>query len=273
LRTIRVGRSRIRGDLVVRVHRNRLQLINVLPLEDYLFGVVGAEMPLAFPEEALKAQAVAARTYALRKKLDTVDQPSHLGSSVLHQVYRGLSREDPRIGASVEATRGEVLTYNLEPIEAYFHASCGGRTETGQAALSRDLPYLQPVECPCGKLAASRWELVVASAELSSALKGREADSLSIASRSETGRVRMLSAGAGTWVDAVDFRQRLGYGKLKSLWFEIEKLADGIRIKGRGYGHGAGMCQWGAKALADAGWNYRRILLHYYPGVEIQQLY
>jgi stage II sporulation protein D len=83
----------------------------------------------------------------------------------------------------------------------------------------------------------------------------------------------MLAAGPGRWLDAVDFRQRLGYGKVKSLWFEIEKQEDGVRIKGHGYGHGAGMCQWGAKALAAAGWNYRQILLHYYSEVEIQQLY
>ncbi|HME91288.1 MAG TPA: SpoIID/LytB domain-containing protein [Myxococcaceae bacterium] len=269
---IRVGRSRLRGDLVVRAHRNRLQLINVLPLEEYLLGVVGAEMPFAFPDEALKAQAVAARTYALKKKLEAVDQPFHLGAGVLHQVYRALGEEDARIRAAVDATRGEVLTYELEPIEAYFHASCGGRTEGGQAALSRDLPYLQPVDCPCGKLGASRWELLLPMAELSS-LWGREIDSLSIAARSETGRARMLAAGPGRWLDAVDFRQRVGYGKLKSLWFEIEKLADAIKIKGRGHGHGAGMCQRGAKALADSGWSYRQILLHYYPGVEIQQLY
>ena len=271
-REIRVGRSRLRGDLVIRAHRNRLQLINVLPLEDYLLGVVGAEMPFAFPDEALKAQAVAARTYALKKKLDAVDQPFHLGVSVLHQVYRALSHEDPRIHAMVDATRGEVLTYNLEPIEAYFHAFCGGRTETGRAALGRDLPYLQPVDCPCSKLGASRWELVIGMAELGSAW-GTEIESLSVASRTDTGRARTLAAGPGRWLDAVDFRQRLGYGKLKSLWFEIEKLADGVKFKGRGHGHGAGMCQWGAKALADSGWSYREILLHYYPGVEIQQLY
>lgn len=270
---IRVGRSRVRGDLVVRAHRNRLQLINVLPLEDYLLGVVGAEMPWAFPDDALKAQAVAARTYALKKKLDSVEQPFHLGSGVLHQVYRGLMREDARIRSLVEATRGEILTYNLEPIEAYFHASCGGLTESGQMALGRGVPYLQPVECPCGKAASSRWELSLTSEELGSAIGVKAPPSLSIASRSETGRVRMLSAGSGHFVDAVDFRQRLGYGKLKSLWFDVERSGDGIRIKGRGFGHGAGMCQWGAKALADAGWTYRQILLHYYRGVEIQQIY
>src|SRR5919204_152232 len=93
-------------------------------------------------DAALKAQAVAARTYALHKKLEAYDEPYHLGSSVLHQVYGGLRREDERTRAAVEATRGEVLTWELQPIEAYFHAACGGHTEEGLPALSRDLPYL-----------------------------------------------------------------------------------------------------------------------------------
>jgi stage II sporulation protein D len=272
---IRVGNAKVRGDVVVRLHRDRLQLINVLPLEEYLVGVVGAEMPRSFPEEALKAQAVAARTYALKKKLEAFDQPFHLGNGVLHQVYRGLSQRDEAVRSAIDQTRGEILTYDLEPIEAYFHASCGGRTESGLAALSRDLPYLQSVDCPCGKLAASHWELSLPGGEVRTLFGGKEAGSLRVLARSDTGRVRTLSLGPGRDVDAVDFRQRLGYQRLKSLWFELN-ASDGreaVRITGRGFGHGAGMCQWGAKTYADRGWSYRQILFHYYPGVEIQQIY
>jgi stage II sporulation protein D len=272
---IRVGNSRLRGDLVVRLHRDRLQLINVLPLEEYLVGVVGAEMPRTFPDEALKAQAVAARTYALKKKLEAFDQPFHLGNGVLHQVYRGLSQGDERIRLAVGQTHGEILTHDLEPIEAYFHASCGGHTESGLAALSRDLPYLQSVECPCGKLAASHWELSIPGGEVRTVFGSRQPGFLRISGRSDTGRVRTVSLGSGHNLDAVDFRQRLGYQRLKSLWFEVNSGdgAEKVRITGRGFGHGAGMCQWGAKAFADRGWSYRQILLHYYPGVEIQQIY
>jgi stage II sporulation protein D len=272
--SIRVGGFRVRGDLVVRLHSSRLQLINVLPLEEYLVGVVGAEMPAGFPDEALKAQAVAARTYALRKKLDAIDPSIHLGASVLHQVYRGLSYRRERVFKAIEATRGEVLTFNLEPIEAYFHASCGGRTESGQPALSRDLPYLQSVECPCGRLASSRWELLVSAAELRNFFGIPDVGSLGISARSSTGRARTLSLGSGRLLDAVEFRQKLGYERLKSLWFELDRRGgEAIKIVGRGHGHGAGLCQWGAKAYADQGWTYREILLHYYPGIEIQQLY
>ena len=272
--SIRTHGFTVRGDVVVRLHSSRLQLINVLPLEEYLLGVVGAEMPPGFPDEALKAQAIAARTYALRKKLDAADPSVHLGASVLHQVYRGLSRPDQRVREAIEATRGEILTFNLEPIEAYFHASCGGKTEAGQPALSRDLPYLRSVECPCGKLASNRWEVSISAAELHQLFGIRDGGAMSISGRSNTGRVKALLLGAGRSLDAVEFRQKLGYDRVKSLWFELERAGDGaIKIVGRGYGHGAGLCQRGAKVLADQGRSYRDILLHYYPGVEIQQLY
>jgi stage II sporulation protein D len=269
---LRAGDMRVRGDVVVRLYKDGLQLINVIPLEEYLAAVLGSEMPVSFPSEALKAQAIAARTYALQKKLEAYGSAFYMGSSVLHQVYGGVTSEDPRTRAAVEATRGEVLTYELAPIEAYFHASCGGRTESGLAALQRDLPYLQPVDCPCGKLAASRWTASVSEAELREALNG-SAEGLRISGRTRTHRVTRMSNADGVSVDGARFRQRLGYTKLKSLDFEVEKTAHGYLFTGRGYGHGAGLCQWGAKALADGGWSYKDILSHYYPEAELQQLY
>lgn len=269
---LKAGGFEVRGDVVVRLHRDRLQLINVIPLEDYLAAVLGGEMPVSFPLEALKAQAVAARTYALQRKLETYSEAFHLGSSVLHQVYKGLHREDARTRSAVLATRGEVLTFELEPIEAYFHSSCGGRTETGLNALQRDLPYLQSVDCPCGSLPASRWTLHLSENEVTAALR-HSSPGLSVTSRTRTGRVQRLnSAGGGEW-DGVTFRQRLGYSRVKSLGFDLTKSSDGYHLTGRGYGHGAGLCQWGAKALADKGMGYRDILSHYYPGTELQQLY
>src|SRR5262249_13642116 len=117
-----VNGTRVRGDVVALLGRDGVQLVHVLGLEDYLVGVLGSEMPRSFPLEALKAQAVAARTYALHKKLEQYGQPYHLGSSVISQVYGGLASEDARTRDAVEATRGLVLTFDLQPIEAYFHA-------------------------------------------------------------------------------------------------------------------------------------------------------
>lgn len=271
---IRANGFEVRGDVVVRVHRGRAQLINVIPLEDYLVAVLGSEMPRSFPEEALKAQAVAARTYALQKKLEQMDAPFHLGSSVIHQVYGGTEREHERTRAAVGATRGLVVTFDLQPIEAYFHASCGGRTEEGAHALGRDLPYLRSVDCPCGGLPASRWEATVPLKELRRALGlSSRPEALSIVGRTRSGRVTFVDAGRRT-IDAVTLRRKVGYTRIKSLSFELTRQGDGaLHFTGRGYGHGAGMCQWGAKALADEGRSFREIIAHYYPGTELQHLY
>jgi stage II sporulation protein D len=266
-----VNGVRVEGDVVVVPGRSGLQAVNVLPLEAYLEGVLGGEMPPSFPAEALKAQAIAARTYALSKKLEQYDQPFHLGSSVLSQVYKGLAAVDPRTHEAVRATRGQVLTFMLQPIEAYFHASCGGRTESGLDALGRDLPYLRSVDCPCGQLPQTSWSLTLSSGDLSSLGAPRGA-SLRVQGRSLTGRARSVALGPRT-VDAVWFRERLGYGRLKSLTFDVVRARQGWRLDGHGFGHGAGLCQWGARVYAEKGWDYLRILAHYYPGTELQTLY
>jgi stage II sporulation protein D len=252
---IDVNGTRVRGDVVALLGRDGVQLVNVLALEDYLAGVLGSEMPRSFPLEALKAQAIAARTYALHKKLEQYGQPFHLGSSVISQVYGGLSSEDARTREAVDATRGMVLTYELQPVEAYFHASCGGKTENGLEALGRDLPYLKPVACPCARLPQAEWKL-----ELDRPVQ--------VLARSATGRATRVQFD-GRVLDAVSFRERIGYSKLKSLWFEVK----GTTLTGHGFGHGAGMCQWGAKVLAEQGLTFRQILAHYYVGTELQTLY
>ncbi|MFN0062850.1 MAG: SpoIID/LytB domain-containing protein [Myxococcaceae bacterium] len=258
----------VRGDVVVHLNDDALEVVNVIPLEDYVASVLAAEMPMGFPSEALKAQAVAVRTYALQRKLAAHGKPWHLGSTVLHQVYRGERPGDERARIAAEATRGEVLTWELAPIEAYFHSSCGGRTETGKDALSRDLPYLAAVDCPCRNASPKAWTLDVTGPELA-ALGG---DAMRIAARSSTGRARLLRVG-GRWMDGAELRRKLGYQRLKSLDFQVEPVREGVRIEGRGWGHGAGMCQWGARALAEQRWDYHRILGYYYPGTEMQRLY
>ncbi len=269
---ILVSGTRVKGDVVVLPGKTQLAAVNVLGLEDYLVGVIGSEMPKSFPTEALKAQAIAARTYALNKKLEQYGQPYHLGSSVISQVYKGLDAEDPLTRDAVESTRGLVMTWQLQPIEAYFHASCGGRTETGIDALGRDLPYLQAVDCPCGKLATSHWTLDLKPADLKSMGGAAKGGAVKVQGRSTTGRARRVEVGNRS-VDAVTFRERIGYMKLKSLSFEIQKSGDGWKVQGSGFGHGAGLCQWGARVYAEKGWDYRKILMHYYPGVELQTLY
>jgi stage II sporulation protein D len=261
----------LRGTVDVKVQGGALLVVNAIPLEDYLAAVLGGEMPPAFPDEALKAQAVAARTYAIQRKIDAYGKPYHLGATVLSQVYGGAGREDARTRAAVDATKGLVLTYDLAPIEAYFHASCGGRTESGWAALGRDLPYLQPVDCPCSHDPKISWSLSVPADRLEKEFH-LEAKDLKVSVRSTTGRAITLDDGAHK-LDAITLRREIGYDQIKSLNFRIHADGDKVEFTGKGMGHGAGLCQIGAKMYAEQGWTFQQILSHYYPGTELQKMY
>ena len=271
---VKVADQPVRGQIEIRRNGKGLIAINVLPLEDYLAAVLGSEMPRSFPLEALKAQAVAARTYALRRKIEAWGKPYHLGATVLHQVYGGARAEDAKTRKIVAATRGEVLVWKMEPIEAYFHASCGGQTESGEEALGRPLPYLSSVECACGSQPNAQWALKLGAKDFKSL--GKEVKEVKVLERTQTGRarkVRLASASGTRVVSGVDLRRILGYDKVRSLDFEAELKGATFTFKGQGHGHGAGMCQWGAKAWAEKGWDYRRILGHYYQGAEIRRMY
>jgi stage II sporulation protein D (peptidoglycan lytic transglycosylase) len=269
---IRAGPIDVRGEVVALPKGSKVLLVNVLPMEDYVAAVLGGEMPVSFPMEALKAQAVAARTYALQRKIEALGQPVHLGSGVLAQVYGGVNRENSRTRAATAATAGQIVTFQLAPIEAYFHASCEGSTETGLDALGRDLPYLQSVTCECRPGASTRWKADLDAGALERAFGGGRGE-LRVAGRTGTGRVRRLELGARS-LSGVEFRQRLGYDRVRSLAFDVSPTpGGGARLTGRGLGHGAGLSQWGAKEMADGGQDYRAILAHFYPGTELQTLY
>jgi stage II sporulation protein D len=252
----------------------------VLPLEDYVAAVTGAEMPLRFPAEALKAQAVAARTFALAKKLEAREQALDydLGATVLSQVYPGAGEIDPRARAAAAATRGEVLVFDRRPILAFFHSACGGRTESGVEALSRDEPYLRSV--PCGRCDAApgvRWKLVLTGAQLGEAagLHGAAtaARVVRVSPSGRATRIEVQGGGEKVTVDGAELRRRLGYERLPSLAFRLESTRKGFVFTGQGKGHGAGLCQWGAAGRAKRWEGYAAILARYYPGAELVRMY
>ena len=273
------GRA-LSGVVEVRRAPGGLGVIDVLPMEDYVAAVIGGEMPPSFPPEALKAQAVAARTFAVGKKLEAREQALDfdLGATVLDQVYPGAGRADPRARAAAEATAGEVLAKDHRPIEAYFHSTCGGRTERGADALGRDLSYLRSVPCDrCQGSPSWRWTLRIPAAEMGSlAGLARPASAVRVLRTTSTGRAsRIAVEGGGEKVvlDGADLRRRLGYDRLPSLAFSVRASGGAFIFSGQGKGHGAGMCQWGAAGRARAGDDYRAILARYYPGTELLRMY
>jgi stage II sporulation protein D len=297
---------RYRGRLQLRRQGPGLQAINHVSLETYLPSVVGSEMPASWPQPALRAQAVAARTYALRQRRPA--EPFDLRATVSSQVYRGVDSETDTTREAVTATRAQVLTYGGSLIEAVFHSSSGGTTEASGELWAQQLPYLVPVQDFDDHSPVRRWserfgpdQLSQSFAETGGLFK------LQVLSRTATGRLRQVrieGPGGSLVLSGAQLRQRLG---LRSTLVEMELvkaddpavpvaqpstlpplpplqgLEQGLEgqapaavsaavtlvISGRGFGHGIGMSQWGAYALARRGADHGAILSHYYPGTQL----
>ncbi len=304
--TLRLNGRDYHGALEFRRGDSGLTVVNRVPLEAYLVGVVGAEMGRRAPgeDEALRAQAIASRTYAIRNQGRWAARGFDLVGTVNDQVYSGTSNENPMAVAAVNATRGQILTWNNEPIDAFFFSTCGGRTETGVAAFAgADRPYLQSVDDvdPSGTpwCAASprfRWSAEWSGAALAATLRRTlAAENLSSARSSDLSDIRIVSHTGSGRVATLELAGREGRttltgqvirrvlsptegGPLRSTDFTIRVSRSGgrierVAIEGRGNGHAVGMCQWGAIGRARAGQDYRTILASYFPGTEIQRLY
>ncbi len=248
-------------------------LVDRLPLESYLLGVVPAEMPASWPEAALESQAIAARTYAAANIGRHADQGFDLYGDTRDQAYGGESAETLASDAAVQATYGLGLTYQGRIITALFHASSGGQTDDAIAVWGIDLPYIRGVD-DIDISPYAHWTRVLSAARVEAGLaaQGIEVGSperLSVQTYTAHGRARWLSVTgtAGSAVaDANSFRLATG---LPSTRYQLAAIAGGWQFTGGGFGHGLGMSQWGAKAYADLGWSYDQILMHYYTGVDL----
>lgn len=266
--------SRYTGNIDVWKGDSGLYLINELPIEDYVKDVVAVEVGSNWDMEALKAQAVISRTYAVYQRKMNGDSIYHIASSVLHQVYKG-NNPDVRVAYAVTETSGEILTFDNRPIEAFYHSTCGGKTENPEDIFGKSYPYLKSVESNCEISPYSVWEKRIKLAEIEKALNLSGIKGISIKSYTSTNRVKQLDIIANsvittTTINATDIRKALGWSILPSTNFNITLNGDSIIFKGRGYGHGVGLCQWGALQMAREGKNYKEILSFFYPGTIIQ---
>jgi stage II sporulation protein D len=273
LSPISVNDRKLMGALWVILQKAELVLINRLPLEDYLVATVGSEMPKSFPPEALKAQAVAARTYALSRKITREGAAAHLRSSTLDQVYGGLAHESKETREAVSATAGEVLVYERQPIEAFFFSSCSGHTRDGATVFGGEYPYLKSVECAsCAQERPATWSTRQTLKDLERKL-GTKVQRLEPAGKTVDGRAEAIVAfPSGKRFAPEIIRKLVGYTVVKSADFSIACDKVACTLNGTGYGHGVGLCQHGAKGMAKAGKTYRAILSHYYPGAVIRRL-
>ena len=278
--TTYIDSRRFRGDInIIRKDDLKLTVVNNVDLEDYLYGVLYHEVSHRWPKEALKAQAIAARTFALYQKRQNALQPYDLRSDIYSQVYGGSTSEKWSTTRAVNLTNGKILVYNGDIFSSYYHATCAGHTEDATNLWTIDLPPLKGVECDSCKYSPHyKWVKDIPLWQITNKLKengyktGRIA-SIIILSKNSSGRIEKIEikdeAGVSLILTAKDFRQMIGPNAVRSTKFDISIKGSQAYLQGYGWGHGAGMCQWGAFGMARKGKKAEEILKHYYPGAEI----
>lgn len=255
-----------------------LLVVNELGLEEYVAGTLRGEAPENWPMESLKALAVAARTYAVYHRQKNAGQPFHLLASTQSQVYLGHVPNGSPIWAAVRETRGEVLTWRGAVFLSLYHAESGGWTEPPQAVFAGEFPPLPGVLNEFSRGSPHyTWTLTLPLARLRELLRKGGLDpgeitALEVLERSPSGRVVQLAIHGSRGpivLRGPDFRRLVGADTLKSTLFATTVSDGRVRFEGRGWGHGVGLSQWGAKAMAERGSSYRQILEFYYPGTRL----
>lgn len=281
---ISLNGKRLRGALeIVRQQNLTLLVINHVALEDYLRGVLSKEAPDYWPVEALKAIAIAARTYALYQRFTKAQGAYDVTGDVLSQDYGGKSEEKAATTRAVTASEGVIVLYRGKLFPTFYHSTCGGVTEHARVMGDYDLPPLHGgVVCVfCSASPFFRWQRRLTKADVAWALRNSRYGSIGpvsdfrITARTASGRAQEIAIVGATRtlrLTGYDLRALLGFDRIRSPLFSVTPLADSFLLDGHGWGHGVGLCQWGAAELARRGFSAGEILAFYYPGIDVVSL-
>ncbi len=280
-----VNKRRFRGKIsVYRNENNNFFVINTLDAESYIRGVLNQEISHQWPLDAIKAQAVAARTYVLYQRLMNKTRPYDVTADTSSQVYGGYLSERRKTNSAVNTTYGEALTYRGRIFETLFCANCGGITENASELWKINAEPLRG-GCRCHFCSDSphfQWRVKLGLKAIEEKLAGYSKNEtgltdIVVVERNNTGRVRQLelsyAQGRKAVISGKDFRALLGANTIRSTNFHITREGDKVVFSGYGWGHGVGLCQYGALGVAKKGYSYRRILEFYYPGAEVVKIY
>lgn len=281
--SIQVGKRKYGRQIqILRKSGSKLSVIDEIDLDEYLKGVLPLEVHPDWSLESLKAHAVVSRTFALFKALEKKNQDYALVDTVYSQVYGGALFHKEATNHAVELTRGEILTFNGTLFPSYFHAACGGRTaQADQIWAVEPNPVLKGVICNfCKGTRHWRWSLKMPLQKIEEIMHEKEYPAknllgIQFTKRDLSGRATrvILKYKRSTLViRADDFRAWIGYDQLKSLKASVDVKNNLAYFVGYGWGHGIGFCQWGSKAQAEVGKNYKEILAFYFPNSELVRL-
>ncbi|WP_424244879.1 stage II sporulation protein D [Elusimicrobium posterum] len=270
------------GSLIILPATSTFNIIEETSMEEYLYGVLPYEMSYSWPLEALKAQAVAARTYTAKTLQSPVNKNFDLYSDVRSQVYKGSAKVYDSVKKAVDGTKDQVLKFNGNLFYTYYHANCGGHTDPlpWGGAESKIKPLNGAVCNSCGDSASAKWNRTIPSADIEKFLtkKGLKGSltSVSTGKKTSNGRATTLTfktTGGTKSFSCNDFRIAVGSVKFRSCFITgIKKDGKGFNFTGRGFGHGTGMCQDGAKGMANKDKDYKEILSTFYPGSKISKI-
>ena len=279
------GRKKLTDLILLDSQKKKINIIAYVPLEIYVAGVVSGEMPWSWPEEALKAQSIAARSYVLSQVGKRKNQLWHVEASVADQVFSPLYEvEHPerykKVFSAVLATAGQVLVdKNLKVLRAFYHSDCGGKTVDSQSVWGTPEVLVSVEDADCPKNPKSSWSYEISKNELDEIFhfkkifkREKSLKNMSFTNNKLTGRVDSVElevTSSKVRISGVKLRELIGFDKIRSTKFRIEKSGQKFVFIGQGYGHGVGLCQWGTKSLAAKGIGYKNILKHYYPQMKI----
>ncbi len=283
---VKVKNQLFRNEIWIHSKGKKCDVINRVSIEKYLVGLINSEFSSSWNIESVKAQAIAARSYAYVKIKNSTKRHFDVEASSKDQVYEGFSKEDQRAKKILRDTRGMILSLGGKSVfKAFYHSTCGGQTELPERVWGRRVPGYQRVRCPyCRSSPRYRWQLEINQKDLIAKLKlkskgikilriesGRER----IAGRTSKIRLLIQKGKKNQWIeyDGTDFRSKLNPAELRSTAFWVKRSKKGWILSGRGNGHGVGLCQWGAKVMGEKGFKMNRILAHYYPQAIIKKIW
>ena len=269
---------RYMGMIELKPTQGGIYVINHLPTETYLEGVLNAEISTKWNMDVVKAQAVISRTFALYQRQTRLNKPWHMTSSHFDQVYQGANISDIRGKFAIKKTHGLVVNYHNKLAQTFYHSNCGGRTEDPVYVWKNSVPYLSVKDVPFGKQDPRYfWSQTFSSRQLKKVLRkaGHHPSKIKnvyISERTPSDRAYKItfeSDQKSFHIKAKDFRRLTGYRKIQSLMFDVVKVPGGFFFEGKGNGHGVGLCQWAAKEMAEKGYSYTDILNFFYDGIQL----
>lgn len=280
--TIEINGRRFKGGLqVIKRDGVTLSIVNHLRLEDYVKGISVREISHYWPMETLKAEVVVFRTFALYRAEQFKNKEWDVSDDVFTQVYGGVEAERYRITEAVDTTKGEILQYDGKVLSAFYHSTCGGATEDAGVLWDIDLPPLKGVVCGfCKDSPHFSWKTIVSKEKVrqlweKNSQRIKMINEVVIAGRDKSGRVinlDIVTDQKDIEIAAKDFRNIIGPDIIKSTNFKISASSLDLIFEGFGWGHGVGLCQWGAYFMGKFGSDYLKILDYYYPGSNLTKL-